>query len=179
MANRAMQAKKLKMKRERQNFPRYLSADKVKVDRYNGASPYAMKNRAFESPDAIIMDKDVRGIMNGVVTDDKPREFNNLSLAHVHNDLNRSLALSQVAFSTWYNWRLTKQTEFCFINKINRPGYRRIDLWFSGSQWLFIQENYEKNLHSCSITYASKVQAELDFNNDRIAWAEHRPLNST
>lgn len=151
----------------------------MRVNRYNGASPFAMKNRAFEAPDAALMERDVSFRIQGTIafTDTPPKVFDQISLADVHINLDRNKDKETQGYQNWAKWNLTGTETF---NKISLPyGPRLLELWFSGVKWLFICEDKLRMQHKCSFVYPSKTWAMEAYDADDIKWAEVLPLNST
>lgn len=184
MANRNIQAKRLKIAKARKTLPRYLSAEAVRVGRYNSTSPYAMKTRQFEKPDTALLregdngeyNDDNMGLEFGVIPESLGKTFNNVTLARVHTNLDRSLPLEATAFEEWQSWKLKGCTQYNRMVLLDIPNVKLVEVYFSGPKAYLIEEDYVNNTHRKSSNMGTVDRAREALNGRTVYWAKCFPL---
>lgn len=177
MANRNIQAKRLKIKRHQKTVPKYLSQEAVNVQRYNSTSPYAMKNRKFLPPDAVDR-SNPNGIEYGQIPVTINAEFNNFALCQVHTDQKKDL--EDIALEGWSSWNAKGTAQYARKTIRVWPRLKRLDCYFSGDRVYLIEENYSLGVIRRSCKYRSIELAELAANSSLgPIWKETVPLNKS
>lgn len=175
VANRNMQAKRRKLSKQERALPRALSAEAVKVTRYNNTSQFAMKERKFLPPDAQDRNSPA-GLEFGPIPETINPVFNNFALAEVHADLDRRKTLEQIALKNWASWNRKGTAVYTKVRVIHMPNIMLINAYLSGDDVRLVKEDYKRETISLSNRFKSLDDAKVALNIRTVQWAEVKPL---